>query len=235
MGTGARAVLGRAKLRGVLASRTAFYRFAYDRSFPGRDRWERQVTRWESELGAGDVPKDRAAWDAQYDAGGWDFLSGLSELAHYSVIVGYADRLRPHGSVLDVGCGSGVLHERFRSVGYAAYLGLDISEAAVSRLRAAGHADAEFVAERAEDFETERRFDVVVFNESLTYLEDPVRQFGRYVGFAAPGGIAVVSCHVQSARAQAVLRELEASYDVVDACVVAHGDTSWRVVAISAG
>lgn len=220
-------LLRRGKARVKEGTRAAYYAVGHGRDFPGKQRIEATVRRWEA--GRGDVPKDRAAWDEQYAAGGWDFLSGLAELGHYAVIVGYASYLRPGGSVLDVGCGAGVLHERFRAVGYSHYTGVDISEVAIGALRERGLPDTEFVAADADDFEPSRSYDVVVFNESLTYFPDPAATFRRYLGFVADGGVAVVSCHEQSARARAVLRRLVAEHGALDETLVQQGGNSWRV------
>lgn len=214
-------------------SRDTYYRKAYLRDFPGKERVEARLAAWERRADKGDVPKPKAAWDEQYASGGWDFLNGVAELGHYSVIVGYAAWFRPGGAVLDVGCGAGVLHDRFLSVGYDTYTGVDISEVAIDGLRRRDLPGTSFVAIDAEEFDPQRTFDVVVFNESITYFTDPIGQFERYLGFVGSEGIAIVSCHVQSARAQAVLRDLEATWDVLDACEVSRGATSWRVVAFS--
>lgn len=225
--------LGGVRQKAEQRLRDTYYRRAYLRTFPGKDRIEAKLADWEVRAGKGDVPKPKAAWDDQYASGGWDFLSGVEELAHYSVIVGYAAWFKPKGSVLDVGCGAGVLHDRFLSVGYDTYVGVDISEVAVAGMRDRNLPDTAFFAEDAESFIPASTFDVVVFNESLTYFTDPTGQFERYLGFRTDGGVAIVSCHVQSARAQAVLRELESQWEVLDACEVSRGATSWRIVTFS--
>jgi SAM-dependent methyltransferase len=176
------------------------------------------------------VPKDKASWEKQYATGVWSYLGEITELSHYSVIVGYAGYLKPGGRVLDVGCGHGVLHDRWLPQGYDRYVGVDISEVAVSRLRERGLAHATFVAADAETYQPGEQFDVVVFNESITYFKDPEDGFARYVRALAPDGIAVVSCHMQSERAQAILRTLERTWRVLDATEVRQGDNSWRCV-----
>lgn len=220
-----RSAIGRRLLRPV---RRGYYAIGFERRFPGKGAFERRLHAWELADNRGDVPKDKERWDAQYAAGGWGFLGGIGEVAHYAVIVGYGHYLRPGGSVLDVGCGSGVLHERWLPVGYGRYVGVDISEVAVRELAAHQHPKADFVAANAEEFEPEETFDVVVFNESITYFADPDAGFEKFRATLNPGGIVIVSCHQQSARAQAILRSLKRRHPVVDETVVHQGQAAWR-------
>ena len=227
-------MLGRLRLAGEDSFRSAYYRWGYGRSFPGKSWIEARVDALDTRTGRGDVPKPQDAWNAQYAAGGWAFLSGVEELAHYSVIVGYASWFRPGGTVLDVGCGAGVLHDRFLTVGYRSYIGVDISDVAVQALRDRALPDTEFHATDAETFTPTADVDVLVFNESLAYFTDPGEQFDRYVEHLADDGVAIVSCHLQSPRAAAVIRDLEDRWTTLDATEVRHGATSWRV-AVFAG
>src|ERR1700739_5169135 len=63
-------------------------------------------------------------WEAQYAAGRWDYLAELSELARFSVLAGYICHLKPGGTVLDTGCGQGVLLRRLPVSSYSRYRGL---------------------------------------------------------------------------------------------------------------
>jgi hypothetical protein len=77
-------------------------------------------------------------WEQEYREGCWSYLQNARELAHYSMIIGYYTHYRPGGSLLDVGCGEGVLQRRLRALGYARYLGIDSSEEAIARADRAG-------------------------------------------------------------------------------------------------
>lgn len=151
-------------------------------------------------------------------------------MAHYAVIVGYATLLKPRSFVLDVGCGAGVLHERFKAVGYEGYTGVDISEVAVRSLQESAPSNASFFAADAAAFTPPSTYDVIVFNESITYFSDPFAVFSRYQSFLSPGGVIIVSCHVQSARAQAILRSLKRDHPVLDETMIRQGKVSWRCV-----
>ncbi|ANZ34763.1 hypothetical protein BBK82_00380 [Lentzea guizhouensis] len=212
--------------------RTGYYTVGYGRRFPGHARVERFVREFEAREAKGDTPKEQAAWDAQYAQGEWDHLTGLKELAHYAVIVGYGTFLRPGGSVLDVGCGEGVLQARWAPHGYERYLGLDISEVAVRKL--AGRVDerTEFRAADADEHVPDGKFDVVVFNESLYYLNDPLAALGRYTEVLNPDGVVIVSMFQGSRRSRAILGAVRREHRVVDSTRTTQGATSWDCLVI---
>lgn len=122
---------------------------------------------WQPRTGAGDVPVPPEVWDAQYDRGQWDYMRGHEELARYSILVGYVQHFAPGGAVLDVGCGEGILQERLRPYGYAKYVGLDLSVAAIKQ---AAHYEDEktvFLVQDASAYLPSEAFDAIIFNESL--------------------------------------------------------------------
>ena len=210
--------------------RTIYYRTAYGWQYPSKAKVEEWLFAWETADGRGDVPKDKDSWDDQYSRGGWDYLSSLSERSHYSVIVGYGSYLKADASILDVGCGHGVLHDCWLPLGYRRYVGVDVSDVAVNALRQRDLPAASFVAADAETYEPTEQFDVVVFNESITYFTDPSGGFTKYVAALAPDGIVIVSCHLRSARARAILKDLKQTWPVLDETEVRQGDNSWQCV-----
>lgn len=212
--------------------RTAYYTVGYGRSFPGHSRVERVVRDFEAREAKGDTPKEQAAWDAQYAQGEWDHLAGLSELAHYAVIVGYGTFLKPGGSVLDVGCGEGVLHTRWLPHGYSRYVGLDISEVAVQKLADRTDDRTEFLAADADTHTPDGRFDVIVFNESLYYLNDPMASLARYATALNPDGVIIVSMFQGSRRSRAIVGAVRREHHVVDSTRTTQGATSWDCVVI---
>lgn len=213
--------------------RAAYYDTGFRVSYPGKRAVEDRLHGWETASGRGDVPLDRSQWDEQYGRGRWAFLAGIEELSHYAVVVGYATFLKPHPTVLDVGCGAGVLHARFEAVGYERYTGVDISEVAISSLLDSAPAHATFFAADATRFTLPGTYDIVVFNESITYFADPVAVFRHYQQFLSPGGLVIVSCHVQSPRARAILSQLKRHHHVLDETIVRQGKVSWRCAVFS--
>jgi SAM-dependent methyltransferase len=133
----------------------------------------------------------------------WDYLEGLSEFAHNSVIAGYYARLRPNGSVLDLGCAAGLMQRTLLPHKYSRYLGVDISPDAIQRALQSQQECAPYPETRFQvgDLEQplqwdDRRFDVIIINESLFYAEDPPLVLSRLVEQAlAPSGIVIISMY----------------------------------------
>ncbi|WP_166657912.1 class I SAM-dependent methyltransferase [Actinokineospora alba] len=212
--------------------RAGYYIAGYGRKFPFRARVERIVREWESRAGQGDAPKAQAAWDGQYARGEWDYLAGVAEISHYAVIVGYGTYLKPGGSVLDVGCGEGVLQERYLPHGYSNYVGVDISAVAVEKLKDREDERTAFVQGDAESTVPEGKFDVIVFNESLYYFEDPLAVMTRYAEVLAPDGIFLVSMFQGSRRARSVLEHVLRHHTVLDETLTTQGTRSWRCAVV---
>jgi SAM-dependent methyltransferase len=161
----------------------------------------------------------------------WEYLGDLSEVARYSVIVGLIRRLRPNASVLDVGSSNGVLAEELRwSV--RKLRGIEFDPVSVERANERNIDGAEFLVADANTYTTADRFDVVVFNETLYYLHDPMELLQRYAGFLKPGGVIIVSNFV----ARYLLKfpgEIARNFDVIEqASVVNSRGFGWTIQAL---
>jgi 2-polyprenyl-3-methyl-5-hydroxy-6-metoxy-1,4-benzoquinol methylase len=162
------------------------------------------------------------AWEAQYAAGRWDFLAQLSELARFSVLAGYICHLKPGGAVLDTGCGQGVLLRRLPVSCYSRYVGIDVSGSAISVAREHGNERSTFLAADCEEYSPAEQFDVIVFNEVLCCLRDPLRTVERYARSLNPGGLLLVSLCTAARGSSTILRRLKQAYTTVDEVRVVH-------------
>ena len=88
--------------------------------------------------------------------------------------------LKPGGAVLDVGCGQGVLARRLANSSYSRYVGIDLSGSAISVAQQQPPERSSFFAADCEDYSPTEQFDVIVFNEVLCCLHDPLRTVERY-------------------------------------------------------
>lgn len=143
------------------------------------------------------------ARESDHRLGVWNFLEGLSEFAHNSIIAGYYARLRPHGSVLDLGCGAGVTQRTLAPYNYSRYIGIDISSAAIDRafLALQTSEPCPGTTFQVGDLEAPIElngspFDVIILNESLYYAGKPVELLSRLREEAlAPDGIFIISLY----------------------------------------
>lgn len=163
-----------------------------------------------------------AAWDEEYRSGQWDYLRRMDSLAGLISILGYCQYLNP-ASILDVGCGEGLLAEKLKVLPYTSYLGIDVScEAIASATARLGDARSRFEVAEAESFQSDARCDVIVFNQSLYYLPDPARVMTHYRGLLSPQGRIIVSM-VHNARTRAAWPLVESVLRVEDAMTITQG------------
>ncbi|HEX5659741.1 MAG TPA: class I SAM-dependent methyltransferase [Polyangiales bacterium] len=132
-------------------------------------------------------------WDDEYARGHWERIHNESEFGCYALILAHLWRKGRSPSVLDVGCGEGRLLSIMNGFARSEYVGVDLSTEAIQRARALDVPDASFAVAWAEHFEAERRFDVIVFNESLYDLPSPEQVVARYRSMLAPDGMIVIS------------------------------------------
>jgi 2-polyprenyl-3-methyl-5-hydroxy-6-metoxy-1,4-benzoquinol methylase len=162
-------------------------------------------------------------WEGQYAAGKWDFLAGLSELSRFSVLAGYICHLKPGGAVLDVGCGQGMLLRRLPSDSYSRYVGIDLSASAISVAWKQQNERSTFLAADCEDYSPEGRFDVIVFNEVLCCLRNPLQTVERCASSLNSGGLILVSLCTAARGSATILWRLRRVYATVDEVRLVHG------------
>jgi SAM-dependent methyltransferase len=156
----------------------------------------------------------RQALDAEYSNGLWDYLREVEELSRFSVVVGYCHHLKNRGSILEIGCGEGILQERLNKILYSRYVGVDISPEAISRAAHKADENTWFIAEDANSYVPNERFDIIIFNECLEYFANPLSLVRRYESFLKDDGIYIVSLFVgvDTARTKKIWKMLDSIY-----------------------
>jgi 2-polyprenyl-6-hydroxyphenyl methylase/3-demethylubiquinone-9 3-methyltransferase len=158
-------------------------------------------------------------WSSQYRHGALEFYGQLDELARYSIILGYlgwwaAGPPERELTVLDVGCGPGLLRERLEGVPFRAYTGIDLSDVAIEEARARAFPRSTFVVGDVSTTEV-GQFDVVVLNEVLYYASDPSAQLERIKALLNPGGVAVISMWRHPGD-RSIWKTVEGAFEIVD-------------------
>ena len=162
------------------------------------------------------------AWDREYCDGQWEYLRKMDSLAGLVSILGYCQFLNP-ASILDAGCGEGLLAEKLKILPYKSYLGMDVSKEAIAlATKRLGDDRSRFTVADAWAFEPCERFDIIVFNQSLYYLTDPAGILKKYRGLLNPGGRIIVSM-VDNARTRSVWRLIDPVFNIEDAMTTIQG------------
>lgn len=208
----------------------------------GRQALLKHTARWLELLSrrgrrADGLVQPAAAWEAQYAVGRWDCLAQLPELARFSVLAGYIHHLKPGAAVLDAGCGQGVLLSRLPGACYSRYVGIDVSGSAIAVAQKQQNERSTFLVADCESYSPVGHFDVIVFNEVLCCLLDPLRTVERYVRSLNADGLLLVSLCTAARGSAGILRRLERAYAAVDEVRVVHSGRkiSWVCAALSVG
>jgi SAM-dependent methyltransferase len=176
------------------------------------------------------LPYRRRDWDAEYDNGSWSRLESACELVRYSAIIGFYTHYWQGGTVLDIGCGAGVLQRRMRFAGYGHYVGIDLSERAIAQARMlADDGIAEFRCADAEVYTPQIALDVIIFNEVLYYFAKPISVVQRFMSAVKPGGGCIVSMF-RKASNKRIWRELDRMVHIEDGVHVTNQDgVTWDI------
>jgi len=112
-------------------------------------------------------------WNKQYKSGRWKNLRSDKERERYSTIIEF---IAKHGnsnpSVLDLGCGEGILCERMKNESYIEFVGMDFSSESIKQAVAKNLEKAVFKVADLHYFKPEKKYDVIVFNEAFYYVHD---------------------------------------------------------------
>jgi 2-polyprenyl-3-methyl-5-hydroxy-6-metoxy-1,4-benzoquinol methylase len=135
-------------------------------------------------------------WDQDYQAGRWDGADEKEQLSRYALLGGIIT-LTGASSLLDVGCGRGLLREFIPPDALTSYTGLDVSQVALNKVSNPKPYE-KFVCTRLEDWQPEGVYEAIVMNEVLYYLEDPCEALNKMSRCLHPGGALVISIYQKS-------------------------------------
>lgn len=201
-----------------------YYRYMYLRE----NSIARAVT---SLLGRPEVPS-REIWESQYRTGHWTRLNDLSEQAHNAMVLSYVSYLRPNSSLLEIGCGEGILLQQLKKIGYRSYTGVDISQVAIDRCSQFRDVKTSFIACNAEMYVPDGNLDVMIFNESAYYFARPILTLQRYAEYLTAEGIFVISLFDME-RTRPIRRQLKRVFSVVDETLVVNRGGKWHCLVLT--
>jgi SAM-dependent methyltransferase len=113
----------------------------------------------------------RSLWDYEFSRGRWDCL----EATPGDVVYPYVERYSNHGSILDLGCGSGSTGNELAINTYGDYTGVDISAVAIekAKIRSRENHRTEknsYLQSDIFSYTPTKHFNVILFRESIYYV-----------------------------------------------------------------
>lgn len=133
-------------------------------------------------------------WDREFESGKWDYLDlNPAERIRHAIISMFSSYYFPKGSILDVGCGFGTLADFLSGKQKSKYLGIDISSAAVRIAKQ--KRGTKFLCIDCENYKASKKFDIIVFNECLYYLNNRRKVLKKYLNFLESNGILIFSVY----------------------------------------
>jgi len=174
-------------------------------------------------------------WESQFSSGYWDHLYNQDEQEHYQEICSLYNSYSSGKSILDVGCGQGVLYhylKEYSEIGQE-YFGIDISSAAIEI------AKQKFVGINFIQLDFDRKqltgkFDVIIFNETLYYFDKPIEKIEecRRLNLAVGGCFIISMCEYDGH--EEIWKKLEEKYSFIKLRLIQNKNgQKWQVCILS--
>lgn len=126
---------------------------------------------------------------AMYGIAGSGDLSAVDRARYGATLEFLLPHLRKDMSIADIGCGKGGLMRLLCEYGFRKLCGVEASEQCVEMIRASG---MEAVHAALEEFDPERKFDLVIVAHIFEHLWDPASAAARLAGLLSPEGLVYV-------------------------------------------
>jgi 2-polyprenyl-3-methyl-5-hydroxy-6-metoxy-1,4-benzoquinol methylase len=167
-------------------------------------------------------------WDRQYASGFGHQLNLPEEQEHNQTLVHFIVSANKNKTILDVGCGEGLLLDYLHRWGYQRYVGIDFSDVALRNASKRANSKTSFVSALAESFVPDSQFDSIIFNECLYCFEDPLQVIRRYERYLAPDGVMLVSLFTKTERIKLLAAEISKGFRVMRNASVTNGTGTWE-------
>lgn len=140
------------------------------------------------------IESSQQQWDEEYRSNMWDYLSDISEYARYAIVYGYIRKFVAKQGILDMGCGTGILYDMLTDSEKKNYTGVDISKEAIM-LASSKTTEAVFHCGDINQYVPSRKYDVIIFNESLQYVPNAPSKLDEYSLHLTPDGVIITSLY----------------------------------------
>lgn len=168
-----------------------------------------------------------AIWNREFYGGRWDYLTASavskSRSGNRDIIYYYIEKYCKQGSILDLGCGTGNTSLEVAENKYCYYMGVDISNIAIQQALSACKADSirssknNYIAEDISKYAPDRRYNVILFRESLYYINKFIikKVLDRYINYLKENGVMLVRI-CDRKRFNSIIKLINNNYDVIE-------------------
>ena len=143
-------------------------------------------------------PKTKDKWNEEYAKGKWDYLlsHGIDGKNRLITDMIFANLENPN--ILDVGCGNGALIQMIFEKDFNYYLGVDKSDIAIAQFneKLKKVNNIELIASEIDKVNFKHKFDCVIFNEVLYYINRPIKTLRNILNYVNENSIIIVSMTV---------------------------------------
>ncbi len=136
--------------------------------------------------------RKRLSWNYKYAIGKWDYMG--KEASRYIQIIRFIEEtniLMPR--ILDLGCGYGSLYQYLDENTIEQYVGVDLSDTAIYKAKKKNQKKAHYYVADIQNFNLDQNFDIIVFNEVLYYLDNPIKSVARFDSNVSKNGFYIFS------------------------------------------
>ena len=180
--------------------------------------------------------QSESRWDRQWGNGAWHYQDQVPvERSRIAVIGGVLVQLYAlagnstsayNCTILEVGCGEGAVSDFLTPAQKLGYVGIDISNEAVSIAKTKRKAGGmQFVHATAHKYEPSGKFDVIIFSEVL-YYTDYEKILDQYATYMNPNGIVIISIFQMTGKPkyENIFAYAQKQFNIVDEMEI-HGKT----------
>lgn len=157
-------------------------------------------------------------WDKEFSGTKWDFINNTVGDCVYPYLEKYANK----GNILDLGCGPGNTANELAGDVYKAYVGVDISEAALAKAvrRSQENSRASknsFVNSDFLNYNPTLEFDIILFRESLYHIPygQVLRILNKFSKNLKSKGVFIVRLYAGDQRPGVIKPRVTAKLDLI--------------------
>jgi len=130
--------------------------------------------------------KKRFSWNYKYLIGKWDYIE--NEIPRYNKIVDYINYCNINNpKILDLGCGFGSLCKYLKEDNFSSLLGVDLSDTAIAKAKNKKYPNSNFIVADIQKFESTEKFDIIILNEVIYYLDNYIETLSNLSNFFKNG------------------------------------------------